>query len=118
MAYRAKDFIEAIPGSGGIISTIAKRVGCKWGTAKKWIVEKPSVQEAYDNERESTLDIAESVILDSIKDKVVQDAKWYMSKKGKDRGYGDRLELDANVNVASTPAAVKALQEAKKKLDE
>jgi len=28
--YTAEQFIKAIPGSGGIISTIARRVGCGW----------------------------------------------------------------------------------------
>lgn len=37
--YTAAQFIEAIPGTGGIISAIAKRVGCDWITAKKYITE-------------------------------------------------------------------------------
>ena len=41
--YTAKQFIEAIPGSGGIVSTIARRVGCNWYTAKKYIDNYPTV---------------------------------------------------------------------------
>jgi hypothetical protein len=33
--YNAQQFIKAIKNSGGIITTIAARVGCDWDTAKK-----------------------------------------------------------------------------------
>jgi len=35
--YKASQFIAAIPGSAGIISIIARRVGCDWNTAKKYV---------------------------------------------------------------------------------
>lgn len=56
--FTAKDFIEAIPGTGGIVSTIAKAVGCEWHTAKKYIDNYPTVKQAYDDECEKNLDIA------------------------------------------------------------
>lgn len=93
MTYRAQDFIAAIPKSGGIISTIAKRVGCDWNTAKKWCTEKPTVRQAYEAECESLLDMAEGVILKSIQGGDSADAKWYLTKKGKHRGYTDRTEI-------------------------
>ena len=31
--FTAKQFVDAIPGTGGIIDTIAKRVGCDWQRA-------------------------------------------------------------------------------------
>ena len=56
--FTAEQFITAIKGSGGIISTIALRVGCSWNTANKYIHEKPTVQKAYDDERETVNDLA------------------------------------------------------------
>ncbi len=35
--YKVADFEPHIKGSGGIISTIAAKVGCEWNTAEKWI---------------------------------------------------------------------------------
>ncbi len=93
MTYRAQDFIAAIPKSGGIISTIAKRVGCDWNTAKKWCTEKPTVRQAYEDECESLLDMAEGVILKSIQGGDSADAKWYLTRKGKGRGYAERQEI-------------------------
>lgn len=64
--YTAAQFIEAISGSGGIISTIAARVGCQWHTAKKYIDTYPTVAAAYQAECERTSDIAEGVIIGNI----------------------------------------------------
>jgi transposase-like protein len=103
--YTTQDFIDAIPGTGGIVSAIARKVGCDWATANKWVNEYPTVKRVYDAECESMLDLAESVILKNIKDGDTADAKWYLTKRGKRRGYGDAVELlgkdggDITVNV-------------------
>lgn len=103
--YTVQDFIDAIPGTGGIVSAIARKVGCDWATANKWVNEYPTVKRVYDAECESMLDLAESVILKNIKDGDTADAKWYLTKRGKRRGYGDAVELlgkdggDITVNV-------------------
>jgi len=100
-AYNAKNFIDAIPNSGGIVSTIARRVGCDWRTAKKYIDELPTVNQAYQNECERVLDIAESTIIDAmIQDKDVQTAKWYAMQKGRGRGYGEQRTV-ANIDLAN-----------------
>jgi len=100
-SYNAKNFIDAIPNSGGIVSTIARRVGCDWRTAKKYIDDLPTVNQAYQNECERVLDIAESTIIDAmIQDKDVQTAKWYAMQKGRGRGYGEQRTV-ANIDLAN-----------------
>ena len=91
--YTAQDFKTAIPGTGGIISTIARKVGCDWTTAKKYITTMPTVQQAYQDECESVLDMAEGVLMKGIKGGDTADAKWYLSRKGKRRGYVERQEV-------------------------
>ena len=90
--YTAKQFIEQIPGTGGIIATIARRVGCDWNTAKKYITTMPTVKQVYDDECETVIDMAESTVIQSIRDKDVSTAKWYLKHKAKDRGYVERQE--------------------------
>jgi len=86
--YTAQQFINAIDGSGGIITTIAERVGCEWNTAKRWIEGHSTVKRAYDDECERLVDVAESVIHSSICDeRDVHTAKWYLKMKGAMRGY-------------------------------
>ncbi len=96
--YTAQVFIDAIAGTGGIVSAIARKVGCDWYTAKKYIDNYPTVRAAYDAECEAMLDLAESAVLRNIKlaaqgEGDTADAKWYLTKKGKRRNYGDAVEV-------------------------
>src|SRR3972149_10177815 len=106
--YTCEQFEAAIPGSGGIISTIARRVGCHWEVAKKFIDVHATLKTLYESELEVNLDVAESLIITNIKiasskqqagiksekPELVDttDAKWFVSKKGKGRGYTERQE--------------------------
>lgn len=103
-----KTILDAIPGSGGIISVIADTLGVDWHTAKKAIEENEEAKVALENEMEKRLDLAESVIIMNIQMAKNQqkngkgyfadtsDAKWYMSKKGKKRGYGESVDVTTN----------------------
>ena len=96
--YTAAVFIEAIPGTGGIISTIASRVGCDWHTAKKYCTRETTphvtVAQAYEDECSMVLDLAESVVISELRKRDIATAKWYLSKKGKHRGYADKQEVE------------------------
>ena len=90
--YTAQQFIGAIPGTAGIITTIARRVGCDWHTAKKYIERYPTVKAVYDDECEKVLDAAESAVIQAITpggdaEPDIPTAKWYLTMKGRDRGY-------------------------------
>lgn len=117
--YKASDFINIIPGTGGIITAIAKRVGCDWHTAKKYIEEYSTVKRAYEDELELVSDIAESVVIGNIKiayekqrkDKQPadsSDAKWYLTRKGKGRGYVEKAEMD--VTTGGQPIAITTVE--------
>jgi len=103
--YTVKQFLKAIPDSGGIIGTIADRVGCTWVTAERFIREHPTVQAAYDAERENILDRSESLLFVNIRLQQKEqaqlrrpvdssDAKWLLSRRGKHRGYTERHEVE------------------------
>ena len=80
--FTAKQFIDAIPGTGGIISTIAKRVGCEWHTAKKYIENYPTIKQAYENEKHRIDDKAISNIYKAIvEDEDLGTSKWWASMK-------------------------------------
>ena len=100
--YPLKDFKAAIPGSAGIVSTIARKVGCDWSTARIAIDASPLLTQLWNNERESLVDMAEGVLLKSVQSGDTQDAKWVLSKMGKRRGWGDKLDIEhsGNINVS------------------
>jgi len=94
--YTAQAFIDVIPDSAGIISTIAKRVGCAWHTAKKYCSEDTTpfvtVAQAYANECQRVLDMAESKCLEAVRSGDGPMIRYYLSTKGKERGYSERRE--------------------------
>jgi hypothetical protein len=90
--FTAKQFIDVIPGTGGIISTIAKRAGCEWHTAKKYIDNHPTIHRAWLDEKELVLDVAESSLITLVKDGDFPAIKYYLSTQGKHRGYTERQE--------------------------
>lgn len=91
--YTAQAFIAAIPGSMGIITVIAKRVGCTWHTAAKYIREYPTIKAAYDDECEQILDLAETKLFAAVTNGDLAAVKYILSTKGKKRGYTERTEV-------------------------
>lgn len=85
--------LEAIKDSGGIMSTIARRLGVTWHTADSWVKQYDETKQALQDERETILDLAESTLFRNIKDGNSQDAKWLLSTMGKNRGYSERHEI-------------------------
>lgn len=101
---KALTVLDVIPGSGGIINTIAESLGVSWHTAKRAIDESEEAKLALEAELEKRLDLAEGVVVMNIQMAAKQqrkgyfadtsDAKWYLSKKGKKRDYADKLGLE------------------------
>lgn len=90
--FRISDFLAAIPGSGGVIATIASRVGCEWHTAKKYIEKYPKIKAAYEDEAQITSDIAVDIVLKAIKSGDTSTAKWWLSKKRREE-FGESLDV-------------------------
>lgn len=91
--FTAEQFITAMPDSGGIVTLIAKRVGCDWHTARKWIDTHPSILQAWQDARESVSDLAESKLIENIKSSDMGAIKYWLSTQGKSRGYVERQEI-------------------------
>ena len=90
---------KAIPTSAGIISTIARRLSCDWHTAKNCIDADPELSQMLEDEMEGVLDMAESVLFKNIENGNSADSKWILSKLGKDRGYGDSVDLKHSESI-------------------
>lgn len=99
--FTAKQFIEAIPGTGGIVTKIAEKVGCTWHTARKYIDTYSTIRGAYQDECERVLDLAESALIKSVSEQEAWAVKYLLSTKGKHRGYVERQEVqhDGQVNI-------------------
>lgn len=78
-SYKVKDFIDKIPGTGGIVSALADRVGCHWHTARRWIDEHPTITEAWEAERNKVTDRARHHIVKAIQEGDLQLCKWWLT---------------------------------------
>jgi len=78
--YTTKQFIDAMPGTGGVISAIADKISkeCSWNTAKAYIEKYPTVKTAWENERNKITDRARHNIIKSIHDGDLQMSKWWL----------------------------------------
>ncbi len=122
--YKVADFEPHIKDSGGIISTIARNVGCDWLTAKLWIEKNATLSALYEAECETVLDVAESVVYGNVQAAAKlqadarkvntavivdsADAKWLLTKKGKRRGYGE--ESDITLKAAGGGIEIKTIR--------
>ena len=105
MTYKTQDFIDAIPGTGGNITRISKKIGCSWWTVRRAIDKHPTVNRAWTDERETINDKAEDNIVQVItsgptaKDpkkkphpEKISTSKWWLSRMRKEE-YSDRQEI-------------------------
>ena len=76
--YTAQQFIDAIPGTGGIVSAIADKVGCTWHTARRYIDTYATVNQAWQNERNKITDKARHNIIKAIHGGDLQMSKWWL----------------------------------------
>ena len=105
-----KAIIAAIKDTGGIVSTIATRLGVTWNTARAWIDADPITAQAYQDEENRVLDVAEGTIIKSIQEGDTQDAKWLLSRKGKRRGYGDSTDITSGNEPLKPPQIIEIIK--------
>lgn len=99
--YTAAQMIDALEKSGGIQTAAAKALGCHRNTVGRYIREMPTVKAAADAAMFKNLDIAEAQLLRFIRGKAkgqkpheqLDAIKFYLRTKGRQRGYGDRLDV-------------------------
>mgnify|MGYP004653631295 CR=1 FL=1 len=63
-------------------------MGCSRVTVYAYIQKHPELKEAYEDEKETILDICEEGLLSKIYSQDFEAIKYYLERKGKSRGYG------------------------------
>lgn len=90
--YTVKQFESAIPGSGGIIATIARRVGCSWHTAATYLKDSPTLARLYEDEANTIDDLAESVVIKAMQEGDINAAKWWLERRRRSK-FATRQEV-------------------------
>lgn len=113
-----KRILTAVDGCNGIISVVARKLQVDWHVARNAIERYPEAKLAYESEKEKVLDLGESKIITAINNSDIPTIKWYMSKKGKERGYGDDpITINNTVNSTVKSALPNISTEALEQID-
>jgi len=91
--FTAEQFKLAIPKSGGLFTTIAKRVGCTRYTAEARIMGSSVLRQLWRDETETILDVAESEAWKLVQAGDSGMIRFVLATKGRGRGYGASLEV-------------------------
>ena len=78
---------KALKDTGGIKSSICKKLGIVRTTLEKYLKANPKAMTFYNEEKERIGDEAEGVLFEAIKNKDLKAVKWYLGRMHKDRGY-------------------------------
>ena len=87
------DFIAAYEASLGSVTMAAKKVGIDRTTYYNWCNTDHDFKAACEEAIEMQKDFAESQLLKLIRDGDASSIKFYLQTKGRDRGYGDKIEV-------------------------
>ena len=87
--YKKADILEAIQGSGGIMTTIALALDCDWHTAQRNVERFAETREALSGELETGLDLVEGKAYQQAKNGDGAMIRFILATKGKSRGYGE-----------------------------
>jgi DNA-binding transcriptional ArsR family regulator len=103
MAKRPKltveEIAEALRPSGGIISHAAESLGVHRSTISRRIARSEKLKAVLEDAKETALDIAESQLIELIKDGNLGAICFFLKCQGKHRGYVERQKIDANIGM-------------------
>jgi hypothetical protein len=92
--------LEAISGTFGVMSTVAKRLdGITWHTAETYVNRWAETRQAFADENERALDLSESKMLEAIHSGDAQMIRFHLATKGKRRGYTEKTEQEMTVRL-------------------
>lgn len=120
------EVIDALRLTGGIITDAARKLELASSKGlRERIRTTPALLEVLEEIREETKDLAEGNILKALKDNDKDISKWYLASLARDRGFGNKseIELKGNLTVERRDLSklsdeeLSALEETLKKLE-
>lgn len=91
--FTLDQILEAIKGTRGIKSAVARNLGCEWPTVNNYAKRYATVREALETERETLIDTAELQLVKLVNSGDWDAVKYTLKTIGRKRGYVERTEL-------------------------
>jgi len=91
--YTQQRVIGAIQAAKGIKATAAQSLGCSRQTITNYIDRYPAVKAAYQEAKDTTLDLCESKLIALVEREEWPAIRFMLVTLGKDRGYIERQEI-------------------------
>ena len=77
-----------------VVTSAAKRLGCNPKTVYRSIERYPALKDVLSEARESSVDLAESKLMEAIEEGNITAIIFFLKTRGKSRGYSERSEHD------------------------
>ena len=87
------NMLEALEKSLGIVTNALKISGTAKTTFYEWMKNDEAFAKEVNDVGNTALDFAESKLFNQIKDNNHSSTQFYLKNKGRDRGYGDKLDI-------------------------
>lgn len=91
--FSVDQVIDAAKQTKGLVSLMAKRLGCNPQTVRNYAARYSTVAQAIKEEREAMVDVAELALYNQVTNGESWAVQFTLRTLGKDRGYTDRHEV-------------------------
>ena len=113
MRISKKRIKKAVEGSGGIVTIIARRLNRSRQQVYTYLEKYPDLKELVEEEREKIVDIAESKLIEKLKENKDWAISFVLKTLGKKRGYTEKVEVGGDLTT-KIPTPSEVLEEIKK----
>jgi len=113
MRISKKRVKKAVEGSGGIVTIIARRLNRSRQQVYTYLEKYPDLKELVEEEREKIVDIAESKLIEKLKENKDWAISFVLKTLGKKRGYTEKVEVGGDLTT-KIPTPSEVLEEIKK----
>lgn len=96
--YTDEEIAEAIEDCQGYLTAIADVLECKAASLRQRIYSTPELRDLMIECEEAVTDDAQRYLVEAIHGKKSWAIKFWLSRKGRNRGYGNKLEVQATVD--------------------
>jgi len=91
--FSTETVIKALKKARGVKAVAAQILGCDRHTVDNYIKRHPTVAKAYQEQRETLIDVAEGKLITKIDGDKWPAIKFVLTTLGKERGYTERYEI-------------------------